>query len=84
MIEGPKLDSERKAELHNRLANRFVAEILDEPIAAGGSMSDVLLLLESVLVGVVGDAFPPDSTGLALHAILGRAEERLARLQRIN
>ena len=40
------------AERHNRLAKQIVSEIVYAPICDGGSMSDVMMLCESVLVGV--------------------------------
>ena len=81
MSSGPRSASASTAEWHNRLAERIVAQVLDEPIVGGGTMSDVLLLLESVMVGVVGNAFPPHSVVQGLEAVTARATERLARLQ---
>jgi hypothetical protein len=52
MTEEFPLDAKAAAELHNRAANQIVAQILNETIAAGGSYSDLLVICESVLVGV--------------------------------
>ena len=41
-----------QTDLHNRLAGEIVASIVRPPIAAGGDYSDVMVLLESVVVGV--------------------------------
>ena len=56
MARNSRLDDEAATELHNRLANQIVAQIVNEPIAAGGTISDVIMLCESVLVGVSWDA----------------------------
>jgi hypothetical protein len=53
MTEKPVLAAEAATELHNRVAKQIVAETLNETRAAGGSCSDLLLICESVLVGVV-------------------------------
>ena len=45
------------AERHNRLAKQIVSEIVYAPICDGGSMSDVMMLCESVLVGVLLECF---------------------------
>lgn len=81
MAERPVLDEAARAELHNRLAKQIVTQIVDEPIAAGGSMSDVMVLCESVLVGVVLGCFRLGSDVKALDLIVGRAKERLARIR---
>lgn len=41
-----------QAALHNQLAGNIVASIVKPPMQAGGSISDVLVLLESVVLGV--------------------------------
>jgi hypothetical protein len=45
------------AERHNRLAKQIVSEIVYAPICDGGTMSDVMMLCESVLVGVLLECF---------------------------
>jgi hypothetical protein len=77
----PRLDHEAAAELHNRLAKQIVEQIVKEPIAAGGTMSDVMMLCESVLVGVVLGCFQLGSDVKALDLIVGRVKERLARIR---
>jgi hypothetical protein len=57
MAKKSRLDDVAAAELHNRLARQIVSQIVNEPIAAGGTMSDVVALCESVLVGVVIGCF---------------------------
>ena len=75
----PGLDDEAAAELHNRLAKQIVDQIVKEPIAAGGTMSDVMMLCESVLVGVVLGCLPLGHDVKVLDLIVGRVKERLAR-----
>jgi hypothetical protein len=47
--------SERKAvvDVHNRLAGELVTKIVMETVNAGGNYRDVMVLTESVLMGVV-------------------------------
>ena len=45
-MTAPPLD-----DLHNRLTAKFVREVLRETIAAGGTDSSVMVLLESVVFG---------------------------------
>jgi hypothetical protein len=45
------------ADTHNRLAKQIVAQIVNEPIAAGGTFSDFMVLCESMLVGVMIGCF---------------------------
>jgi len=76
-----RLDDEAAAELHNRLAKQIVERIVKEPIAAGGSLSDVMTLCESVLVGVVRGCLPLGSDVKVLDLIVGRVKERLAKVR---
>jgi hypothetical protein len=73
------IDRETAAALHNRLAPRIAAEIMEEPMAAGGTMSDVMMLLESIMVGIALGCIPPDGDATILDAIVGRAKDRIAR-----
>jgi hypothetical protein len=66
--------------LHNRLAKQIVEQIVKE-IAADGNMSDVMLLCESVLVGVALGCFQLGSDIKVLEAIVGRVKERLAKVR---
>ncbi len=76
-----RLNDEAATELHNRLAKQIVEQIVKEPIAAGGTMSDVMLLCESVLVGVVLGCFQLGSDVKVLDSIVGRVKERLAQVR---
>jgi hypothetical protein len=81
MARKSRLDDVAATELHNRLANQIVSQIVKEPIAAGGTMSDVLMLCESVLVVVVLKCFEPGSDVKALDLVVSRAKERLAKVR---
>ena len=72
-------DDEAAAKLHNRLAKRIVSMIVHEQIAAGGTVSDILFLCESVLVGAVLGCLQLGSDERALDAIVSRVKERLAK-----
>ena len=54
---------------------------MKEPIAAGGTMSDMMMLCESVFVGVVLGCFQLGSDVKVLDLIVGRVKERLARIR---
>lgn len=43
----------RQTDIHNKIAGEIVKSIVRPPIEAGGKTSDVLVLLESVVVGVI-------------------------------
>jgi hypothetical protein len=60
---------------------QIVDQIVKEPIAAGGTMSDVMMLCESVLVGVVLGCLPLGHDVKVLDLIVGRVKERLARVR---
>jgi hypothetical protein len=67
------------ADTHNRLAKQIVAQIVNEPIAAGGTFSDFMVLCESMLVGVMIGCFQLGSDVKALDSIVVRAKERSPR-----
>jgi hypothetical protein len=78
MVEKSGLDDVAATELHNRLAEQIVSQMMNEPIRAGGTISDVMALLESVLVDVMLGCFEPGSDVKALDLVAGRVKERLA------
>lgn len=43
----------KQTEIHNRIAGGIVKQIVTPPIEAGGETSDVLVVLESVVAGVI-------------------------------
>lgn len=81
MVRKVTIDGLAATELHNRLAKEIVAQIVKEPIAAGGTIADILILCESVLVGVVVECFQLGSDAKILDMIVARAKDRLARAQ---
>lgn len=40
-------------EIHNRIAGEIVKQIVKPPLEAGGEFTDVLVVLESVILGVM-------------------------------
>jgi hypothetical protein len=80
MAQGPKLDNVAATELHNHLARQIVSQIAS-PIAAGGTISDVMTLCESVLVGVILVCVEFGSDARALDLIVARVKERLAKVR---
>ena len=81
MAQKSRLDDVAATELHNRLAKQIVSQIVNEPIAAGGTMSDVMMLCESVLVGVVLGCFQLDSDVKVFDLIVSRVKEWLAKIR---
>ena len=57
MTMNSDLSAEAATKLHNRVARQVAAQIINETKAAGGSYSDLLVICESVLVGVVVGCF---------------------------
>jgi hypothetical protein len=63
------------------VAEQIVAQIVDETLAAGGDLTDIMVLCESVLVGVVVGCFRLGSDVKALDLIVGQVKERLAKVR---
>jgi len=70
--------SEEMSELHNRLAGETVAGIVRPVLSAGGDSTDVLVLLESVILGVVLVLTKLGGDETVLDAIAERVKGRLA------
>ncbi|SCB50046.1 hypothetical protein GA0061103_0740 [Rhizobium multihospitium] len=81
MSEKPQLTAEAATELHNRVAKRVVAEIIEETRAAGGSYSDLLVITESVLVGVVVECFRLGHDSKVIDLVFTAAKARLAKIR---
>jgi hypothetical protein len=79
MVEKSRLDNVPTTDLHNRLAIQIVSLIVNEPTAAGGTLSDILALCESVLVGVVLRCCELGGDEIVLDAVVARVKERLAK-----
>jgi hypothetical protein len=81
MDQKSKLDDVTATEVHNRLAKQIVSRIVNEPIAASGNISDVMLLCESVLVGAVLGCFQLGGDVKAFDLIVGHVKDRLAKIR---
>ncbi|MGT2441083.1 hypothetical protein ACU4GH_40715 (plasmid) [Bradyrhizobium betae] len=81
MSDKPLLTVEAATELHNRLAKRVVAEIIAETRAAGGSYSDLLVISESVLVGLVVECFRLGHDSKVIDLVFTAAKARLANVR---
>jgi len=67
-----------QAELHNKIAGEIVASIVLPPIEAGGDFKDVLVVLESVIMGVMLVTARIGGDEVVLDAVVARVKERLA------
>lgn len=67
--------------LHNQLAGGIVASIVEPVIEAGGSLSDVMVLTESVIVGVALVTIKLGGTDKVLDIILAAAKARLTMIR---
>ncbi|WP_279483438.1 hypothetical protein [Aureimonas sp. SK2] len=65
-----------QAELHNQLAPELSARIVRAPLTTGGDVTDVCVLMESVLVGV---AQTLEAAGLAKPEVLAMICENAKR-----
>jgi hypothetical protein len=81
MTKSSDLSTQAATELHNRVARQVVAQIINETKAAGGSYSDLLVICESVLVGVVGECFRLGHDSKVIDLIFTAAKDRLARVR---
>lgn len=67
--------------LHNRLAGQIVASIVKPPLEAGGQFTDVLVLLESVIVGVLLMGVKLGGDEIVFDSLMERVKGRLAELR---
>lgn len=70
-----------KTELHNKLAGEVVASIVRPILGGGGATEDVMVLTESVLVGVALVCIKLGGDNLVLEVMFERAKRRLAELR---
>jgi len=73
--------SDTQAELHNKLAGEIVGSIVRPIMTTGGKTTDVMVLTESVLVGVALACIRLGGDEMVLDVIFERARERLAELR---
>jgi hypothetical protein len=81
MTENSSLSAEAATELHNRVSRQVVEQIINETKAAGGSYSDLLVICESVLVGVVVGCFRLGYDSRVIDLLFTAAKERLAKVR---
>jgi hypothetical protein len=81
MTENASLSAEAATELHNRVARQVVAQIINETKAAGGSYSDLLVICESVLVGVIVECFRLGDDSKVIDLVFTAAKARLAKVR---
>jgi hypothetical protein len=75
-----------QSEIHNQIAGPIVASIVKPVIESGGGMTDVLVVLESVILGVVLFGVKLGGDERVLDEVMLHVKERLAeqRLSGIN
>jgi hypothetical protein len=67
-----------QTEIHNRLAGDIVKQIVRPPLEAGGQFTDVLVVLESVILGVMLVAVKLGGDEIVLDEVVKHVKERLA------
>lgn len=67
-----------QTEIHNRMAGEIVAWMVRPPLEAGGHVSDVLVILESVIVGVMLVVAKFGGDEIVLDEVVKNAKKRLA------
>ena len=84
MPKTPSLNEAQAVEFNNRLATEVVSKIVNETLECGGTIADVLVACESVVVGVIFECLKqgldakPGAPEAILDALTTRLRERLA------
>lgn len=68
-------------DLHDTLVGPIVRAIVRTPLEHGGTMLDVLVILESVIVGVILAGVRPGGDEITIDALAVNAKRRLAALR---
>lgn len=68
-----------QTEIHNRTAGEIVKAIVRPPLEAGGEFTDVLVILESVIVGVMFVGVKLGGDEKVLDEVVLHVKERLAK-----
>lgn len=78
--------SSEQTKLHNELAGQIVGQIVRPVIESGGSYTEVLVLLESVILGVMLMAVKLGGDEIVFDTVVERVKQRLAecRLRHVN
>lgn len=66
-----------QTEIHNRVAGEIVKAIIRPPLEAGGEFTDVLVILESVIVGVIFAGIKLGGDETVLDELVLHVKERL-------
>jgi hypothetical protein len=67
-----------QSEIHNHVAGEIVKAIVKPPLEAGGQFTDVLVILESVILGVMLMAVKLGGDDKVLDEVVLHVKERLA------
>jgi hypothetical protein len=67
-----------QTEIHNQVAGDIVKQIVKPPLEAGGGMTDVLVILESVILGVMLVAVRLGGDDKVLDVVMEGVKRRLA------
>lgn len=70
-----------QSELHNRLAGQIVASIVKPPLENGGGTTAIMVLMESVIVGVALACIKLGGDEIVLDTMFDAAKDRLAHLR---
>lgn len=70
-----------QTEIHNRLAGEIVKAIVQPPLEAGGKFTDVLVILESVILRVMLMAVKLGGDEIVLDEVVLHVKERLAQIR---
>jgi hypothetical protein len=75
-----------QTDIHNKVAGEVVRTIVNSPLEAGGSFTDALVILESVVLGVVLVGVRSGGGGgdKLLDELVLHVKERLTKLERLN
>lgn len=70
-----------QTEIHNKVAGEIVKAIVRPPLEAGGQFTDVLVILESVILGVMLMGVKLGGDDRVLDEVVLHVKERLAKLR---
>jgi hypothetical protein len=73
----PNPNQSKISDLHNRVAGPIVASIVKPMVEVGGQGHDILLLLESVIVGTMLVTTTPEADDKMLALLVARVSKRL-------
>ena len=68
---------EQQAELHNKITKELTSKLFDA-LRAGGTVEDLLVVIESVIFGVALTVIKTGGDEVVLDAMMERVKERLA------